>query len=137
MSDQERAATVTQLRLVVETDDFEAAVSFYRDALGLPEEFFVAGDGGAQVVALQAGRATLEIINPAQKRLIDQIEVGRDVSRRIRVGFEVADARRMTDELVAAGAELIAPPTATPWRSLNARLEAPAGLQITLFEELD
>ncbi|MCZ6504647.1 MAG: VOC family protein, partial [Actinobacteria bacterium] len=24
-----------------------------------------------------------------------------------------------------------------PWRSLNSRLEAPAGLQITLFEELD
>jgi len=30
----------------------------------------------------------------------------------------------------------VAPPTVTPWRSLNSRLEAPAGLQITLFEEL-
>jgi hypothetical protein len=30
----------------------------------------------------------------------------------------------------------LAPPTRTPWRSLNARLEAPAGLQITLFQEL-
>jgi hypothetical protein len=39
--------------------------------------------------------------------------------------------------LVAAGAELVAPPTETPWRSLNSRLEAPAGLQITLFEELE
>jgi hypothetical protein len=25
----------------------------------------------------------------------------------------------------------------TPWRSLNSRLEAPAGLQITVFEELE
>ena len=24
-----------------------------------------------------------------------------------------------------------------PWRSINARLEAPAGLQVTLFQELD
>ena len=39
--------------------------------------------------------------------------------------------------LMDAGAELIAPPTETPWRSLNSRLEAPAGLQITLFEELE
>jgi len=38
--------------------------------------------------------------------------------------------------LVDAGATLIAPPTPTPWRSLNARLDAPAGLQITVFQEL-
>ena len=35
-----------------------------------------------------------------------------------------------------AGAEVVAPPTRTPWNSLNARLEAPATLQITVFEEL-
>jgi hypothetical protein len=57
--------------------------------------------------------------------------------RLIRVAFEVTDAISRTDELVAAGAELIASPTETPWRSLNSRLEAPAGLQITLFEEVD
>ena len=31
---------------------------------------------------------------------------------------------------------MIAEPTRTPWDSLNARLEAPAGLQLTLFTEL-
>lgn len=31
---------------------------------------------------------------------------------------------------------LIAAPTRTPWQSLNSRLAAPAGLQVTLFEEL-
>lgn len=128
---------VRQLRLVVEAQDFDEAVAFYRDTLGMPEEFFVEGEGGASVVALQAGRATLEIVNPAQRRLIDRLEVGREVSREIRVGFEVADAAAETERLVAAGAELVAPPTETPWRSLNSRLEAPAGLQITLFQELD
>lgn len=129
--------TVRQLRLVVEADDFDRAVAFYRDALGLTEEFAVESEGGARVLALQAGRATLELVNPAQRQLIDDLEVGRPVSRSIRVAFEVTDVAAGTDHVVAAGAELIAPPTETPWRSLNSRLEAPAGLQITLFEELD
>ena len=137
MSDEVAEGMVTQLRLVVEADDFEEAVAFYRDALGLEEEFFVESDGGALVMALRAGRATLEIVNPAQRRLIDRLEVGRQVSQHIRVAFEVSDAHSKTDELVAAGAEVIAFPTETPWRSLNSRLGAPAGLQITLFEELD
>ena len=130
-------AAVKQLRLVVEAEDFEGAVAFYRDALGLDEEFVVDGEGGARVVALRAGRATLEIVNPAQRRLIDELEVGQEVSRSIRVAFEVDDAATMTDTLLAAGASLIAAPTETPWRSLNSRLEAPAGLQLTLFEELE
>jgi hypothetical protein len=32
---------------------------------------------------------------------------------------------------------VIAEPTLTPWSSMNARLEAPAGLQLTLFTELE
>jgi hypothetical protein len=62
--------------------------------------------------------------------------VGRQVAPRLRVALEVADSRSITDALVAAGAELIAPPVETPWHSLNSRLAAPAGLQITLFQEL-
>ena len=130
-------STVLQMRLVVEAEDYDEAVRFYRDVLGLPEQAAFEGEGDARVAILEAGRATLEIANPAQKRMIDQVEVGRPVAPRIRVAFEVADSASTTDELVAAGAELIAPPTETPWRSLNSRLAAPAGLQITLFEELE
>ncbi|MET8123256.1 VOC family protein [Micromonospora sp. NPDC005189] len=127
---------VRQLRLVVEAADYEAAVAFYRDALGLPEEAAFSGDGDAEVMILDAGRATLEIANPAQKRMIDEVEVGRQVAPRIRVAFEVDDAQATTARLVAAGASEIAPPTPTPWQSLNSRLDAPADLQITVFEEL-
>ena len=130
-----RPRTVKQLRLVVEADDFEQAVAFYRDVLGLPVEFSQR-DGDAQVMAVRAGRATLELVNPAQRRLIDQLEVGHEVSRKFRVAFEVDDTAAATERLVAAGAELLAPPTQTPWGSLNARLEGPAGLQLTLFQEL-
>lgn len=136
-SDDAKGPVVRQLRLVVEADDFDAAVRFYRDVLGLPEEAAFEGQGDARVVILDAGRATLEIANPAQRRMIDDVEVGRQVAPKMRVAFEVGDSAAMTDALVAAGAELIASPRETPWRSLNSRLAAPAGLQITLFQELD
>jgi catechol 2,3-dioxygenase-like lactoylglutathione lyase family enzyme len=129
--------TVRQLRVVVRADDYDQAVAFYRDALGLPEEESYAGDGGAQVMILDAGRATLEISNPAQVRMIDDVEVGRPVSPHIRIAFEVDDAVRDTQRLAEAGARVIADPTETPWRSLNSRLDGPADLQLTLFEELD
>ena len=124
------------MRLVVEADDYDEAVRFYRDVLGLREEAAIAGGGGAHVTILDAGRATLELANPAQKRMIDEVEVGRQVAPRLRLAFEVTDAAAATARLVDAGAELIAAPVETPWRSLNSRLAAPAGLQITLFQEL-
>jgi len=129
--------SVSQMRLVVEAEDYDEAVRFFRDALGLPEEMAIAGPDGAHVTILSAGRATLEIANPAQKRYIDQVEVGRDVAPKFRVAFEVVDAQLMTERLTNAGADLLAPPAETPWRSLNARLEAPGGVQITLFTGLD
>lgn len=125
---------VRQLRLVVEADDYDAAVAFYRDTLGLVEEEAYQ-DGEARVVILGAGRATLELINGAQKRLIDDVEVGRQVAPAIRVAFEVADTAAVGEKLARAGAEVVAPPTRTPWRSLNARLDAPADLHITIFQE--
>jgi catechol 2,3-dioxygenase-like lactoylglutathione lyase family enzyme len=128
--------TVRQLRVVVRAEDYERAVAFYRDALGLPEEAVFAGDGGAQVTILDAGRATLEIANPEQVRMIDDVEVGRGVSPHIRLAFEVDDVVRATATLAGSGATVIASPTETPWHSLNARLDGPADLQLTLFEEL-
>jgi predicted enzyme related to lactoylglutathione lyase len=126
---------VLQLRLVVEADDYEEAVRFYRDVLGLREEESFEGEDDAKVSILQAGRATLEIANPAQRRMIDRVEVGHPTTPRLRVAFEVLDAEGQTQTLVDAGASLVAPPTETPWQSLNSRLDAPGGLHITLFQE--
>ena len=136
MNERTKAGRVLQMRLVVEAPEYEQAVVFYRDVLGAPEELVVEGDQGERVTILDMGRATLEIANPAQVAMIDDVEVGRRVSPRLRVAFEVTDANGVTGELVAGGAELLAEPTVTPWRSLNSRLSAPADLQITLFEEL-
>jgi len=136
MDERTTAGRVLQMRLVVEAPDYERAVAFYRDVLGVPEELVVEGGQGEKVTILDMGRATLELANPAQVAMIDAVEVGRRVSPRLRVAFEVTDADGVTGDLVEGGAELIAGPTVTPWQSLNSRLSAPADLQITLFEEL-
>lgn len=126
-----------QLRLVVEVEDIDAALAFYRDALGLPELAAFEGEGDARVAILDAGRATLELANPAQKRMIDRVEADGQPSPRIRVAFEVDDTDGVTRRLEGAGAQLVAAPVETPWRSLNSRLNAPAELQLTIFQELD
>jgi lactoylglutathione lyase len=127
---------VRELRLVVTVDDYEAALAFYRDALEMPEQAAYAAPNGGRVTLLDAGRATVELADAAQADYIDEVEVGRRVAGKIRVAFEVPDAQSATQRLVAAGAELIAEPTRTPWNSLNARLSTPDGLQLTLFEEV-
>jgi NAD(P)-dependent dehydrogenase (short-subunit alcohol dehydrogenase family) len=71
------------------------------------------------------------------KRVIDEVEAGGSPSPAIRLAFEVDDSAAATDRLEAAGAHVVARPVLTPWRSLNARLDAPAGLQVTLFQETE
>jgi lactoylglutathione lyase len=127
--------TVRELRLVVTAEDYEEDLRFYRDVLGLPElADFSSADG--RVTLLDAGRATLEIVDSRQAEFIDRVEVGRRVAGHIRVAFEVDDSAGTTAKLADAGAAVIAAPTRTPWNSLNSRLEGRAGLQLTVFQEL-
>jgi predicted enzyme related to lactoylglutathione lyase len=127
---------VRELRFVLTVDDYDAALSFYRDVLGLDEQAAYEAPNGGRVTLLDAGRATVELADAAQAHYIDEVEVGRRVAGRIRIAFEVTDAEGATRRLADAGAEVIAEPTRTPWTSLNSRLTTPDGLQITLFQEL-
>jgi lactoylglutathione lyase len=123
---------VKQLRLVLTVPDFDAAVRFYRDALGLDVEAVWSSEGG-HVVLLSAGRATLELVDQAHAAEIDRIEVGRRVAGPVRVAFEVDDSETLATSLVEAGATLVGGPVSTPWNDRNVRLEAPGGTQLTLF----
>lgn len=128
---------VAQLRVVVQASAFEQTLAFYRDVVGMPQAEAYEADGGARVAILAAGRATLEIANPAQVEFIDRVETdGAAPSDRIRLGLEVADTAAAVSRLSDAGAEVEASARETPWRSINARLRGPAGLQLTLFQEL-
>ena len=129
------AAPVRELRLVVTADDYDTAVAFYRDVLGMPVSAEYLSEDQGRVVILEAGVATLEIGDRPHAAYVDGVEVGRQVAGHVRVALRVDDADAATEVARAAGAEVVAPPTRTPWQSLNARLEAPAGLQVTLFQD--
>ncbi|HZR53374.1 MAG TPA: VOC family protein [Streptosporangiaceae bacterium] len=126
---------MTELRLVVTAADYDEALRFYRDALGLREQAAYSSPGG-RVTILEAGRATLEIADPPHAEYIDEVEVGRRVAGHVRVAFGVPDSAAATRTLAEAGATVIAEPTRTPWNSLNSRLDGPGDLQLTLFTDL-
>ena len=126
-----------ELRLVLTVDDFEQALAFYRDTLGLPELAVWESPGDARVVLLDGGHATLELVNEAQAAFIDEVEVGTRVAGPVRVAFAVDDSAAVAARLVAAGAEQLAEPVTTPWNDRNVRLRAPDGMQLTLFTVVD
>ena len=123
---------VTELRVALTVEDFDRAVAFYRDALGL-EQLADWSSATGRVVVLEAGRATLELFDAAQAESVDAIEAGRRVSGPVRLALRVADSGDMAERLVAAGAERVAPPVITPWGDRNARVQAPDWMQLTLF----
>ena len=123
---------VRELRVALTVEDFDGAVAFYRDALGL-EQIADWSSATGRVVVLEAGRATLELFDHAQAESVDAIEAGRRVSGPVRLALRVADSGDMAERLVAAGAERVAPPVITPWGDRNARVQAPDGMQLTLF----
>jgi methylmalonyl-CoA/ethylmalonyl-CoA epimerase len=123
---------VSEFRVALTVPDFDEAVAFYRDALGL-EQLADWSDDDGRVILLSAGRATLELFDQAQAEKIDSIEAGRRVSGTVRLALEVPDSAETAKRLVAAGAAEVAPPISTPWGDRNARVQAPDGLQLTLF----
>jgi methylmalonyl-CoA/ethylmalonyl-CoA epimerase len=126
---------VQELRVALTVDDFDAALAFYRDTLGLPLLEAWSDDG--RVVLLDAGRATLELLDATHAAAVDRIEVGRRVAGPVRLALQVEDSAAASEQLQQAGATHIAGPVVTPWRHSNVRLEAPDGTQLTLFTVLD
>jgi len=122
-----------ELRVAYTVDNFEQAVEFYQNHLGLPlVDQWLSPEGRG--VLLSAGRATLELVDPPQAALIDRIEVGRRVAGPVRLAFEVPDVTAAAAALQAGGARPLNGAVQTPWGDFNQRLQAPDGMQLTLFE---
>lgn len=127
-----------QLRLIIEAPDFDEAVTFFRDVLGMPEQPAFATSGDDRVSILHAGSATIEVASVQHVRNIDEIEGAPPASGpTLRMALEVDDTARAVESATGAGMEVIAPTVETPFRSLNARIAGPAGWQVTFFQELE
>ena len=107
---------------------------FYRDVLGLEQVADWSSDEGS-VVLLEAGRATLELMDEAQAALVDRIEAGQRVSGPVRLALQVPDSEETARRLVEGGAGEVAAPVTPPWGGRNVRVHGPDGMQLTLFTE--
>jgi methylmalonyl-CoA/ethylmalonyl-CoA epimerase len=123
---------VTEFRVALTVENFEEAVRFYRDVLGLEQIADFSGEDG-RAILLAGGRATLELFDEAQAAKVDAIEAGHRVSGTVRLALEVPDSEETARRLIAAGATEVAPPVTAPWGDRNARVQAPDGMQLTLF----
>jgi lactoylglutathione lyase len=131
-----RVRPVHELRVAVTSVDHDAAVAFYRDAAGMPQLADWSSPHG-NVVVLDGGRATLELIDEPQASYIDSVEVGRRVAGQIRLALEVDDSAGLAERMRTNGAVLLgAGPVDTPWGDRNVRMAAPADLQLTLFSKM-
>lgn len=132
-SETEASPGVREMRVSVTVDDLGQIAALFRSGLDLPtREEWSSPDGRG--VILEAGRATLELVDRAQAEFIDRIEVGRRVSGQFRLALEVADVAGAGAALQASGARALNRALLTPWGDFNQRLSTPDGIQITLFQ---
>lgn len=125
---------IRELRVALTVEDFDEAVRLYRDGLGLSVVKAWDEPTGRGVI-LAAGQATLELIDRPQAEFIDQAEVGQRVAGPVRLALEFPDIQTAITAARAMGGRLLHDPAITPWHSLNARLEAPDGMQLTFFQQ--
>jgi lactoylglutathione lyase len=124
--------SVIEFRVALTAEAFDRMIAFYRDGLGLDPGDLWTDNGRGQI--FDAGRATLEVLDPVHAASVDQLEVGQRVAGQIRFAFEVPDVAAALERALKYGATLVHEPVLTPWNHLNARVQSPDGLQITLFE---
>jgi len=123
---------VLEFRVALTVEDYEEAVRFYRDGLGLTvEETWDRPDGRVAILGVEG--ATLELLSTAMAETVDQVEAGDRVSGKVRLALKVEDPVAVGESLVDAGAERLGGPVETPWGDTNVRVRAPDGMQLTLF----
>ncbi len=129
-------AGVQEVRIALTVENLDQAVTLYRDGLKLPVVLEWNNPDGRGVI-LGAPRGTLELIDKQQAETIDRIEAGKRVSGPARLAFEVGDVGSVGDGLIEQGAKQVHEAVDTPWGDHNRRLQAPDGMQITLFQVMD
>lgn len=122
-----------ELRIILTVENLEEMIRFYRDGLGMPvskEWHDPEGNG----IILEAGMASLELIDRKHAERIDAIEVGRRVSGPVRLAIHVGDRLHQAgQELKELGAAPVAELRQAPWSNVQ-RIQDPSGMQLTLFD---
>lgn len=124
---------VKELRIILTVENLDEVIRFYRDVAGLEtsKEWHEATGNG---IILDAGRASLELVDSKHAARIDEIETGQRMAGPVRLALNVGqDIASATEKLSAGGAKQLAEITQAPWSKV-VRMEDPAGMQVTVFE---
>jgi catechol 2,3-dioxygenase-like lactoylglutathione lyase family enzyme len=124
---------IQEFRLVLNVNDYETALEFYR-ALNLEVvESWDSADGRGAILELP--RATLEIMDRKNAKSVDELEAGVHEPREMRLGVKVENLQDAVQFLEQHGAKVISKFVETPWGSFNQRLETPDAKQLTVFQD--
>lgn len=124
---------VKELRIILTVENLDAIIQFYRDTVGLETSKDWDEPTGKGII-LDAGRASLELIDAKHAGTIDDIEVGARVAGPVRLALNVGqDIEKAAAQLEQAGATQLAAIKQAPWSKV-VRMQDPAGMQFTLFE---
>lgn len=124
---------VKELRLILTVENLDEVIKFYQKTLGLEvsKEWHEATGSG---IILDAGRASLELIDKKHAHTIDEIEVGKRVAGPVRIALNINESIEEAGKfLEASGAVKISEVKQAPWSKVQ-RMQDPGGMQFTLFD---
>lgn len=128
-------SAIRETRIALTVTDFDQALAFYRDGLGLAlVEDWTASETGRSAV-LAAGRASIELLDERDATYTDRVEVGERVTGPTRLALEVESVAVVAASLQERGARLLHAPVHTSWGTLTQRVQAPDGMQISLYQK--
>jgi len=124
---------VKELRIILTVDNLDEIISFYRDVAGLRTSKEWRDETGNGII-LEAGKASLELIDSKDAASIDEIEVGRRIAGPVRLALNTGEnIEEASQKFIAGGAIPLAVIKQAPWSKVQ-RLKDPSGMQFTLFE---
>jgi catechol 2,3-dioxygenase-like lactoylglutathione lyase family enzyme len=128
---------ISEMRLIIECADWDQAIAFYRDALGLRQIQGYQGDTEAQMI-LDVGRATIELVHPELPKIDSgkSAELSAPPVPKVRLAFRTSRAQAVIERLEEVGAERVEGPKLNSSETLNVRLTAPDHMPITVFRPL-
>lgn len=123
-----------ELRVILTVENLDEVIDFYKNKVGLKESLSWNKETGRGII-LEAGKASLELIDRNHKDFIDKMEIGRTgISGDVRIALNFGKSlSEKSNFLVQHGAKKIGDFLKAPWSNVM-RVEDPNGMQVTLFE---
>ena len=125
---------VKELRIILTVDNLDEIIQFYRDVAGFQVSKEWRDEATGNGIILEAGKASLELIDKKDAASIDEIEVGKRIAGSVRLALNIGEnIEEASEKFIAGGAIALADIKQAPWSKVR-RLEDPSGMQFTLFE---